>query len=100
MIKIDARAEWIPTSEDGRRQIVALPGTSKGDGIKIGRLAAIQADAGEKLNISATEEMVPYHRRPASRAVAEYPVGPVRPDRERRRDPVRFGSRPPAVSSS
>jgi hypothetical protein len=60
MIKIDARAEWISTSEGARRLIFALSGTAKADGIKIGRLAAIQADAGEKRHISAAEEMVLY----------------------------------------
>jgi hypothetical protein len=60
MIKIDAGAEWLSTSEGARRLVVALSGTATVDGIEIGRLAAIQADAGEKLHVSATEEMVLY----------------------------------------
>jgi uncharacterized protein GlcG (DUF336 family) len=60
MIKIYAGAEWLSTSEGARRVIVALSGTAKVDRIKIGRRAAIQADTGEKLHISATEEMVLY----------------------------------------
>jgi redox-sensitive bicupin YhaK (pirin superfamily) len=60
MIKIDAGAEWLSTSEGTRRLIVALSGTASVDGVRIGRLAAIQVDAGEKLHISATEEMVLY----------------------------------------
>jgi hypothetical protein len=60
MIKIDAGAEWLSTSEGARRLLVALSGTATVDGIEIGRLAAIQADAGEKLHVSATEEMVLY----------------------------------------
>jgi hypothetical protein len=58
MIKIDAGAEWLSTSEGARRLIVALSGTGTADGIEIGRLAAIRADAGEKLHVSAAEEMV------------------------------------------
>lgn len=42
----------------------------------IGRLAAIQADAGEKLQVSVTEEMVLYIVG-LPRPTAEYPVGPV-----------------------
>jgi hypothetical protein len=60
MIKIDAGTEWISTSDDARRLIVALSGTATVAGTEIGRLAAIQADAGEKLHVSATEEMLLY----------------------------------------
>jgi len=60
MIKIDAGVEWFSTSEGDRRLLVAFSGTATVDGIEIGRLAAIQADAGEKLHVSATEEMVLY----------------------------------------
>jgi len=60
MIRIEAGAEWVSTSEGARRLIVALSGTATVDGTEIGRLAAIQADAGEKLHVSATEEMVLY----------------------------------------
>jgi hypothetical protein len=60
MIKIDAGAEWVSTSEGARRLIVALSGAGTVEGEPIGRLAAIQADAGEKLQVSATEETVLY----------------------------------------
>jgi hypothetical protein len=60
MIRIEAGAEWISTSEGARRLIVTLSGTATVDGTEIARLAAIQADAGEKLDVSATQEMVLY----------------------------------------
>jgi hypothetical protein len=60
MIKIDAGVEWLSTSEGARRLIVALSGAATVEGKRIGRLAAIQADAGEKLQVSVTEEMVLY----------------------------------------
>jgi hypothetical protein len=59
-IKIDAGAEWVSTTEAGRRLIVALSGAGTTDGTKIGRLAAIQVEAGEKLQVDATEETVLY----------------------------------------
>jgi hypothetical protein len=59
-IKIEPGAEWDSTSELGRRLIVALSGAAAVDGTKIGRLAAIQAEAGERLQVSATEETVLY----------------------------------------
>jgi hypothetical protein len=60
LIKIGAGAKWSSTSDAGRRLIVALSGTATVDGTQIGRLAAIQAEAGEKLHVSATGEMVLY----------------------------------------
>jgi hypothetical protein len=60
MIKVGAGAEWVSTCEGARRLIVALSGTATVEGKHIGRLAAIQADAGEKLQVSVTEEMVLY----------------------------------------
>jgi hypothetical protein len=60
MIKIDAGAEWVSTCEGARRLIVAFSGTATVEGKHIGRLAAIQADAGEKLQVSVTEAMVLY----------------------------------------
>jgi hypothetical protein len=60
MIKIDAGAEWVSTCEDARRLIVALSGAATVDDTRIGRLAAIQADAGDKLRVAATEETVLY----------------------------------------
>jgi hypothetical protein len=60
MVKIDAGAEWVSTREDARRLIVALAGAATVDGIPIGRLAAIQADAGDELHVNAAEETVLY----------------------------------------
>jgi hypothetical protein len=60
MIKIDAGAEWLSTSEGARRLIVALSGAAAVNGTEIGQLTAIQADAGETLHVSATEETVLY----------------------------------------
>jgi redox-sensitive bicupin YhaK (pirin superfamily) len=60
MIRIDAGAEWPSTTEGARRLIVVLSGTATIGGIAIGRLTAIQADAGEKLHFGATEETVLY----------------------------------------
>jgi hypothetical protein len=60
MIKIDAGTEWVSTCEGVRRLIVALSGTATVDDTKIGRLAALQVEAGEKLQVSVTEEMVLY----------------------------------------
>jgi hypothetical protein len=60
MIKIDAGAEWPSTSKGARRLIVVLSGTATIGGLAIGRLTAIQADAGEKLPFGATEETMLY----------------------------------------
>ena len=60
MIKIDAGAKWLSTSEGARRLIVALSGGATVNGTEIGQLTAIQADAGETLHVSATEETVLY----------------------------------------
>jgi hypothetical protein len=59
-IKIDSGAEWTSTTDVGRRLIVALSGEATVDDTKIGRLAALQVEAGETLHVSATEEMVLY----------------------------------------
>jgi hypothetical protein len=59
-IKIDAGAEWTSATEAGRRLIVALSGAATVAGTKIGRMAAIQAEAGEKLRLDAAEETVLY----------------------------------------
>jgi hypothetical protein len=58
MIKVDAGAEWISAAEDARRLMVALSGAATANATTIGRLGALQAEAGEKLRISASEEMV------------------------------------------
>ncbi|MDX6235659.1 MAG: hypothetical protein QOG10_474 [Kribbellaceae bacterium] len=60
MIKIDAGVEWLSSCAGARRLIVAFSGAATVDGNRIGRLAAIQADAGEKLQVSVTEQMVLY----------------------------------------
>jgi hypothetical protein len=60
LVKVDAGAEWVSTTDAGRRLIVALSGAATVDGTKIGRLAAIQAEADERLQVSATEETVLY----------------------------------------
>jgi hypothetical protein len=60
LIKVGAGAEWVSSGEGARRLIVALSGAGAVGSERIGRLAAIQADAGEKLQVSATEEMVLY----------------------------------------
>jgi hypothetical protein len=60
MIKVDAGAEWVSTCDGARRLIVALSGIATVEGTHIGRLAAIQADAGEKLRVNVTEETVLY----------------------------------------
>ena len=57
-IKINAEAEWNSTSDAGRRLIVALSGEAIVDDTKIGRLAALQVEAGETLRVRASTEMV------------------------------------------
>jgi len=57
-IKVYAGAEWLSAVDGARRLIVALSGTAAANGTEIGRLSAIQAEAGEKLQIRAAEEMV------------------------------------------
>ncbi|HEX3815006.1 MAG TPA: hypothetical protein VHX59_19405 [Mycobacteriales bacterium] len=57
-VRIRAGAEWISTSDVGRRLVVALSGAATVEGTRIESLAAIQAEAGEKLHIRVTEEMV------------------------------------------
>jgi hypothetical protein len=57
-VRITAGAEWISTSDVGRRLLVALSGAATVEGTQIKSLAAIQAEAGEKLHIRVTEEMV------------------------------------------
>jgi hypothetical protein len=59
-VKIDSGAAWTSTVEEGRRVIVALSGAATVDGEEIGRLAALQVEAGETLHVNASEEMVLY----------------------------------------
>lgn len=57
-VKVDAGAEWVSTSREGRRLIVALSGEATVDDTRIGRLAALQVEEGETLRLRAIEEMV------------------------------------------
>jgi hypothetical protein len=59
-IKIDAGVEWTSTNDEGRRLMVALSGEATVGDTKIGRLAALQVEAGEKLQVNAIEETVLY----------------------------------------
>jgi hypothetical protein len=59
-VRIDAGTEWTSTVDAGRRLIVALSGAATVDDTKIGRLAALQVEAGEELNVDVTEDMVLY----------------------------------------
>lgn len=58
--KINAGAEWVSTTDLGRRLIVVLSGAGTVADTRFGRLAAIQAEPGEKLQVNATEETVLY----------------------------------------
>jgi hypothetical protein len=60
MIKIDADAVWVSTRKEARRLIVVLPGAAMADGVRVGPLAAIEADMGEKLSVRAFAETVLY----------------------------------------
>jgi hypothetical protein len=59
-IKVAPGAEWVSSTDAGRRLIVVLSGAGTAEGTKIGKWAAIQAEAGEKLQLKATEETVLY----------------------------------------
>jgi hypothetical protein len=59
-VKIDAGTQWTSTVDAGRRLIVALSGAATVDDTKIDRLAALQVEAGEELNVDVTEDMVLY----------------------------------------
>jgi hypothetical protein len=56
-IKIAAGARWVSTEDNARRLIVVLAGAGEVAGVGIGRLAAIQAEAGEVLAVAAAEEL-------------------------------------------
>jgi hypothetical protein len=60
MIKLDAGANWTSTDPTARRVFVVMSGAATVDGQEVGRLAAVQADAGEELRVTATEELVLY----------------------------------------
>ncbi len=59
-VRIDAGTQWTSTVDAGRRLIVALSGAATVDDTKIDRLAALQVEAGEELNVDVTEDMVLY----------------------------------------
>jgi len=59
-VKVDSGAEWVSATDAGRRLIVVLSGEATVDDTKIGRLAALQVEAGEQLRVHATEEIVLY----------------------------------------
>jgi hypothetical protein len=58
MMKVEARAEWTSSVDRARRLIVLLSGSGTANGIRIDRLSAIQAEAGETLDFRAAEETV------------------------------------------
>jgi hypothetical protein len=60
MIKLDAGTNWTSTDPTSRRIFVVLSGAGAVEGQEIGRLAAVQVDAGEELRVSAAEELVLY----------------------------------------
>jgi hypothetical protein len=59
-IKVRAGADWPSTTDLGRRLMVSLSGEGVAEDTKIGRLAALQVEAGETLHVSATEDLVLY----------------------------------------
>lgn len=59
-VKVGAGARWVSATDDGRRLIVVLSGTAAVDGTTIGKMAAIQAEPGETLQVDATDDTVLY----------------------------------------
>jgi hypothetical protein len=59
-VKISSGVDWKSTTDEGRRLIVALSGEASLDEVKLGRLAALQVEAGETLQLNVSEEMVLY----------------------------------------
>jgi hypothetical protein len=57
-VKVAAGTEWTSTVGEGRRLMVALSGAATVNGEEIGKLAAVQVEAGETLKVAATEELV------------------------------------------
>jgi len=57
MIKMTRAARWSSTSAESRRLIVVLSGSGVAAGRSISHLTAIQADAGERLEICASDEL-------------------------------------------
>jgi hypothetical protein len=60
MIKLDTGTTWTSTDPTARRIFVVMSGAATVDGQEIGRLAALQADAGEELRVTATETLELY----------------------------------------
>jgi hypothetical protein len=59
-IKAAPGAEWVSSTDAGRRLIVALEGAATVGDAKIGKMSAIQVEPGEELKIEAAEETVLY----------------------------------------
>jgi hypothetical protein len=59
-IKVAPGAEWVSSTDAGRRLIVALEGAATVGDAKIGRMSAIQVEPGEELKVGAAEETVLY----------------------------------------
>jgi hypothetical protein len=60
MIKVDAGTTWTSSDPTARRIFVVLSGGGSVEGQEVGRLAAMQADPGEELRVTAAEELVLY----------------------------------------
>jgi hypothetical protein len=60
LVKIEPGAEWVSVSENARRLAVVLSGSGTVEDTAVGKLAAVQADSGEKMRVTAYEELVLY----------------------------------------
>ncbi|MFL4907867.1 hypothetical protein ACJ6WF_32830 [Streptomyces sp. MMS24-I2-30] len=59
-VKLDAGAEWVSESADAKRLTVVLQGRGTAEGTEIGWMGAVEAEPGEKVRYTATEELVLY----------------------------------------
>ncbi len=57
LVRIASGARWTSTHSDALRLLVVLSGAGDVAGQRIGWMGAVQAEAGEVLSISATEEL-------------------------------------------
>ncbi|MFJ3421874.1 hypothetical protein ACIPN8_36655 [Streptomyces sp. NPDC086082] len=57
-VKIDAGVEWVSESDHAKRLTVVLSGAGTAEGSEVGKLAAVEAEPGEKVRYSATDELV------------------------------------------
>jgi hypothetical protein len=57
MVKIGPGATWASTDGNARRVFAVLSGAGEIDGTPVSRLSTVEADAGEELHVSVTEEM-------------------------------------------